>query len=250
MLLIRVLLCAMWALLCFVFGGLRRFLEINKIYVDVLSLIFIAGASLVVAYAALDINERMLAVSEVSAQPHFSMGGQAVYSEEEGSYIEESMFLNNNGAPISNLDWKTKSFIVVERFNSRGRYTLVPVLGYYFAHYSTAEVVGKLSTAKGFRNLSTFAALHHEAMQHNAKSATEDYCFVSVLTVSKVSYEDRLGRRNAVYFKGTVKVSDAVGRDFFEPETTGPMLDMASISLEQVLREADKPDSRVLDTSP
>lgn len=52
----------------------RSFLKRNKIFFDVGAAVLIGGAALVVSWAALRVNERILSATEISALPHFSLG--------------------------------------------------------------------------------------------------------------------------------------------------------------------------------
>lgn len=78
---------------------LRSWLGRNKIFFEIAAAILIGGASLVVSWAALRINERMLIATEISALPHFSLGTRSRLDPDTRAYVEETLVLSNNGAP-------------------------------------------------------------------------------------------------------------------------------------------------------
>ncbi len=182
--------------------------------------------------------------------PHFSISERPKFDPATNTYVEISMFLNNNGAPVSNLHWKTKSFIILERSRAQGRYALIPINGYYFAHRSTSNVTGELESAIGYRNNDKFVMLYNEARLWNSEKDPKDYYFVQVVTFSRVVYEDRLGRQRLEYFKDQTKMPEGVVRQFFEYNEKGALLDLGNVSLADVVRKVDQAEALILDELP
>lgn len=229
---------------------IRERLERDKIFFDVIASVFIGGASLIVSYSALSVNDRMLAATEVSSLPHFSIGKDARFDEASKSYVEETMFLSNHGAPVFNWSWRTKTFIVVEQPGRKEHFALVPIIGYYFSQFRTSEVSGKLASAIGHNNLEKFAVLYKKSLENNSSKDVKDYCFLKLVTISEVSYEDRLGHRGAVYFKDYVKVSADFARPLLESEGGSPKLDIDTASFSDLIQKAAQPETLVFDHFP
>ncbi|MFJ2324701.1 hypothetical protein [Pseudomonas sp. NPDC087690] len=229
----------------------RRCLEKNKIFFEIFSSFLIGGASLVVSYSALSINDKMLAATEVSALPHLSIGSRARIDKETQKYAEEELFISNNGAPLSNLDWRTKTFIVVESAALQRPYILLPVNGYYFTQFSTSNVVGELSSKLGHNNMQKFASFYSEVVDHNNLQLNPlDYYFVRIVTVSRVEYLDRLGQRGVVYFRDNTKISETSARPLWDYEAIGRMQDIDSLRFEELKAAASAPNALMLDELP
>lgn len=229
----------------------RSFLEKNKIFFEITASLFIGGASVLLSYSALSINDKMLLATEVSALPHLSIGSRAQKDNETHKYSEEELFLSNNGAPLTNLDWQTKTFVVIESSNLQRQLVLLPVNGYYFAQFTTNNVVGELSSKVGRQNLQKFSSLYQEVLDYNnSQSNTLDYYFVKIITVSRVEYEDRLGRRDVVYFRDNKKISEESARTIWNFNISGLMQDIDNVRLKDLKDAAAAPGALVLDELP
>ena len=229
----------------------RRRLEKNKIFFDITASLLIGGASLVVSYSALSINDKMLAATEVSALPHLSIGSRAHVDNETHKYAEEELFLLTSGAPLSNLDWKTKTFIVVESASLQRPYILLPVNGYYFVQFSTSNVVGELSSKLGHDNMQKFASFYNEVIAYNdLHSNPLDYYFVRILTISKVEYVNRLDQRGTVYFRDSTKISEKSAQPLWGYETIGRMQDINNLRFNELKAAVSTPSALMLDELP
>ena len=229
--------------------SIKTSLENNKIFFDVFSTIFISGASLVVAYTALNINNKMLEASEISALPHFSIGTRFRLDPSTQTYVEQTLFLNNNGAPISNLNWQTKTFIVLEQSGTR-KYTLIPLNGYYFGKLSTSNATGELASTVGHLNNDKFSTLYKQALEYNSKNNSEKFYFLRTMTFSKISYEDRLNRPGVIYFNEHTKISKDSAQPIFEYSQNVPLLDLGNISLKDIINSSEQPDALILNELP
>lgn len=230
---------------------LRQYLEANKIFFDITASLLIGSASLVVSYSALNINDKMLAATEVAALPHISIGSRARLDEKTQKYVEEELFLSNNGAPLSNLDWNTKSFIVIESASLQHPYTLLPVNGYYFAQFQTSNATGELSSKVGHNNLLRFSDLYKEVLEYNnLQSDSSNYYFAKIITISKVEYVDRLDQRGVVYFRDNTKISERSARPLWEFDIGGRMQDIGTLRFAKLKTAAAEPGVLKLDKLP
>ncbi|SDC63062.1 hypothetical protein SAMN05216185_103440 [Pseudomonas guariconensis] len=233
------------------FARFRRSLEKNKIFFEITASLLIGSASLAVSYSALNLNDKILAATEVSALPHLSIGSRARMDNETHKYSEEELFLSNNGAPLTNLDWQTKTFVVIEGSNLQRPFVLLPVNGYYFVQFTTNNVVGELSSKVGHKNLQKFSSLYQEVVDHNnSQSNTLDYYFAKIITVSRVEYEDRLGRRDVVYFRDNKRISEESARSIWDYNISGRMQDIDNVRLKDLKDAAAAPGALVLDDLP
>ena len=228
----------------------RSFLKVNKIFLDFLSVIFIGLASLVVSYSALDVSNKLLGVSEISIMPHFIIGTRYKIDSESQKYVEDTLFLNNVGAPISNLKWETATFLVLQGGGMEHNYVFIPLNGYYSGQVLTSNVMGELSTKIGYLNRDKFSALYGEMMAQNRLRDLEGHYFMQVMTFSKVGYEDRLGRRAAVYFKAYAKISEATAMPFFEANSNGLMLELGRALFSDVLSSSKAKSALVFSEIP
>lgn len=229
----------------------RRRLEKNKIFFDIAASTLIGGASLVVSYSALNLNDKILAATEVAALPHISIGSRARADEKTNTYFEEELFLSNNGAPLSNLDWQTKTFVVLESAELKRRYVLIPINGYYFGQFNTSNVVGELSSRVGHKNLEKFSIFYDELSRYNkAQPDPMNYYFARIIAISKVKYVDRLGRSGEVYFRDNTKISEDAARLVWDFKDSGRMQEIDSLRFEQLKDAAADPNALMLDSLP
>jgi hypothetical protein len=220
----------------------RGWLNTNKIYFEIATAILIGGASLVVSWAALRINERMLVATEISALPHFSLAKRARLDPESRAYIEETLVLLNNGAPVSNVTWSVKTFLVLESYTPRKTRIYVPLIGYFFAQQPTASVTGELSSIAGHQNLLKFSRLYRASLDRNAASTTEQ-AFLGLETISVVTYEDRFGRPSVAYFRDYSKVSEAEVKSLLEYSARAAAVDIDKTSLDEILQRSKSPNA-------
>lgn len=212
----------------------REWLLRNKVFFEVGAAVLIGGTSLVVSWAALRVSERTLTATQVAALPHFALSKRARYDANTSKFIEETLVLNNHGAPVFNLSWNVRTFLVFERFRPSAARTYVPLVAYYFAQYPTASPTGELSSIVGHENLRKFAKLYAEAL--DGKNIDPDYSAVpSQVTFSVVTYEDRLGRKERAYFRDYTKVEESVAKPFFDLSAKTRGVDIDSVSLKDAL---------------
>jgi hypothetical protein len=211
----------------------RNWMTLNKVFFEVAAAVLIGTASLVVSISALRVSEKTLVATEVAALPHFTLSKRPQFDADAKKFIEETLALNNHGAPVSNVSWTVRTFLRFERYQPASGATYVPLVGYYFAQYPTSSPTGELSSIVGHRNLSKFAALRDASLNLRNDSAFSPY--PSLVTISVVNYEDRLGHRGATYFRDYDKVSEADVEQLLEFADKVRGVDVDSLTLEEVL---------------
>jgi hypothetical protein len=171
----------------------RNWMTLNKVFFEVAAAVLIGTASLVVSISALRVSEKTLVATEVAALAHFTLSKRPQFDADAKKFIEETLALNNHGAPVSNVSW----------------------------------------TVRTFCNLSKFAALRDASLNLRNDSAFSPY--PSLVTISVVNYEDRLGHRGATYFRDYDKVSEADVEQLLEFADKVRGVDVDSLTLEEVL---------------
>jgi hypothetical protein len=222
--------------------GIRSWLQKNKVFFDVFAALMISGASLVVSYSTLRVSEKTLAVTEVATLPHFALSKKGRVDAASGKAVEETLVLNNHGSPAYNISWDVRTFLMFEDYIQGQTSTYIPVNGYYFAQFPTSAQTGEISSIVGHNNLRNFSLLYEEAL----KTAIEDKPrsrFPSLVVVSVITYEDRLGRCSSIYFRGHKKVEEMEVHDLLELAKRAPGVDIETITLKEALELAKGPDS-------
>jgi hypothetical protein len=222
-------------------SAVREWLQENKIFFEVSAAVLIGGASLVVSWSALQVGEQTLAATEVSSLPHFALSKEPRFDPSTQKFVEESLALNNHGAPISNWDWTVKTFVAIEKYGERRGKIFVPLDGYYNVQYRGSVSTGQLAKAVGQENLQRYADLYIAAL--NAKGPDGIGVHISLEVVSVVSYEDRFGRRSKVFFRNYDKVpAEEVGLLLAPAPRTGA-LKLQSVSLADLLSASQEPSA-------
>jgi hypothetical protein len=176
--------------------------------------------------------------------PHFSIGKRARFDQNVKAYVEETIFLSNNGAPVSNVNWNVKTFIVVDNNNTPpGKHILVPINGYYAAQFPTSAVTGELSSIVGVENNAKFSRIYRESIARNAGASVDKLVFIQETTISIVNYEDRFGRKGVTYFRDYSKVSEDSIRPLLQRKQEVPPLDIDNATFDDVLKRAAMPDA-------
>lgn len=220
--------------------SVRDWFNQNKIFFEITASILIGSASLVVSWTALRLNEKLLTATEISSLPHFSLAKRGLLDPSSRAYIEETLVLMNNGAPISNVGWSVKTFLVLDKYLPTKRQIYVPVTGYYFAQQPKAAVTGELSSIVGHENLLKFSRLYKATLDRYASGKTE-LTFLGLKTVSVVTYEDRFGRPGVAYFSDYAKVSAEEVKPLLEYAAKAKAVDIDRTTLTEVLKVSDGP---------
>ena len=222
-------------------SAVRQWLKVNKIFFEVLAAVLIGGASLVVSWSALQVGEQTLAATEVSSLPHFALSKEPRFDPSAQKFVEESLALNNHGAPISNWDWTVKTFVAIEKYGARRGKIFVPLDGYYNVQNRSSVPVGQLAEAVGRENLKQYADLYMAAL--NAKGSDGVGVHISLEVVSVVSYEDRFGRRSKVFFHNYDKVLAEEVSPLLARAPGTRILKLESMSLADLLSASQEPSA-------
>lgn len=222
--------------------AIRAWLQQNKVFFEVSAAILIGGASLIVSCSALRVSEKTLAATEIATMPHFALSKRGRTDPASGKFVEETLVLNNHGAPAYNVSWTIRTFLVFDRYSPSPARSHVPLVGYYFALYPTASPTGELSSAVGHENLRKFSALYGDALERKVEDAAYS-SFPTLLTLSFVNYEDRLGRVSTVYFRDYAKVGESDVKDLLELAERFRGIDIDTTTLHEALAAAKSPDA-------
>ncbi|MBV2123412.1 MAG: hypothetical protein KUF74_18365 [Candidatus Thiodiazotropha sp. (ex Ctena orbiculata)] len=190
---------------------MKKWLENNKIYMDVVSSILIGAAAVMVAYASYTVSEQQLLLAEVSLQPHFHVETSYTYDQKKEKYSESDLYVFNSGAPINNAEFSVKSFLVIDHeFKGERVVTHLPIIGYYPAQFTHQTPSGKLVTFKGHLNNENFFRLYREFLDEKNKKKF-GFVDINLEHIVIVSYQDRKGMPGKAHFIDSELVSiDAV----------------------------------------
>ncbi len=179
---------------------MKKWLEDNKIYVEMVSSIIIGIAAVMVAYASYTVSEQQLLLAEVSLQPHFHVETSYTYDQKKEEYSESDLYVFNSGAPINNAEFSVKSFLVVDHeFKGERIVTHLPIVGYYPAQFIHQTPSGKLVTFKGHLNNENFFRLYREFLDENSKNKF-GFVDINLEHIVIVSYRDKRGMPGKVHF--------------------------------------------------
>lgn len=217
--------------------AVRAWLQQNKVFFEIAATVLIGGASLIVSWSALRVSDKTLAATEIAAMPHFALSKRGRTDPASGKIVEETLVLNNHGAPAYNVSWTIRTFLVFDRYNPTPAQSHVPLVGYYFVQYPTASPTGELSSVFGHENLRKFSVLYGDALEGKVKDAAYS-SFPTLLTLSVVNYEDRLGRVSTVYFRDYVKVGLSNVEELLELGNRFRGVDIDKTTLHEALTEA------------
>lgn len=221
---------------------LRTGLKHNKIFFEIGAAVLIGGASLIVSCSALRVSEKTLSATEVASLPHFSVSKRPRFDTASGKFKEETLVLNNHGAPVSNVSWTIRTFLAFDRYRPSRGVAYVPLVGYYVAQFPTSSPTGELASAVGHENLRKFGVLYADALAH--KESDFDYLpYPSLLTIGVVAYEDRLGRSATTYFRNEARVDESNVRPFLDLSSEMRGLDIDTVKLTDAIALAKSPDA-------
>lgn len=185
----------------------RAWLKANKVYFEVVSSILFGGAAVLIAFASYTVSERQLRTAELAAEPHFFVEKMFVRKSGSKVYTDQEMRIHNGGSPVSNVEIDCRTFIEVRRFSENEGSTFVPIIGYYSGQVNRHVPVGHLSTFIGHSNNNHVARMQNSLLRDEIMNQY-GYSEMSVLVVLLISYTDRMGRSDVVYFLDRERVTE------------------------------------------
>ena len=153
------------------------------------------------------VSKGQLRTAELAAEPHFFV--EEIFVREPGSrvYTDQEMRIHNSGSPVSNIEIDYRTFLEIRKFGENEGLTFVPLIGYYTGQFTQDTPVGHLSTLKGHRNNHHVARINFASLSDEVQNK-HGYFEPRVLVVVIISYADRLGRSDVVYFSDRDRVTE------------------------------------------
>jgi hypothetical protein len=209
-------------------GKFRQFLERNKIFFEIFSLVGLGGMAIILSGAAVYVSSKQATIAEKQTQlthiaqsPFIWVRERLLKNEASGMYEEQTLEVSNEGYRLSGFSSDVSVFFAVSTYDSKqGKIVAyVPVNGYYTAEYSTGRPTGLLATWKGFKNNSSFYRIYSEMLDRSRGAADRTY-LVDKLVVVRVSYHDYAGQALTEYYipssSGGRRLPDEEGDRWFK----------------------------------
>jgi hypothetical protein len=209
----------------------RAWLRLYKIYFETVAVVLLALMSLTVAAASAwiakqqtdvvarqtDLIARQTDLMGLQEVPLFHFEPTLVKNQQTGNYDWQDLTIANEGAPITQFDYKDASFFVLERY-SFGKpwpdaYVVSVPIDNYFGHYEySGDLKGDLVTAYSDQtgNWGSVSRLLRRVYASNPPSSGSFLCG-SFFNYWELQYTDQSSQNHTVYYLASS--ADGVGAD-------------------------------------
>lgn len=223
--------------------GAKLWFEHHKIFFEILSMAFIAFASLIVSFFSWKTNEAQLEVSQAGLAPNFYTEAQLIFNPVDKNYDEDVLKIINSGGAVHNVLMDLKTFIKVRVADREStRFVFVPINGYYSSIFASTAPTGVLQTYTGFNNNKKYAALYRSLLSLTKEKIDRDsdqaYYEINLVKMVKISYFDRLNRNQVEYMMDSDKVDSEIAEKIFTTALIGPLLDIDSVTISDIIDRA------------
>lgn len=232
---------------------MRRFkawLKHNGPVIDFASKIIIAVAALFISFSAYRVAERQSAIAEqqlrlteISSEPDLYVRHTLIRNPESGIYEHTQVQVHNTGGQAHNVDVNIDSFIRVRRWAPERTVSYVPLVAYYFAHFSMGTPQGLVFQAEGHKSNQRFGELYDVLLTEDFK---KKYGFVEawVVTLVRVDYTTRVGQKRQALFLDGQKIAEKDAVELFKIKKRSDELicfvQIGKLNVEDVLRNEER----------
>ncbi len=218
----------------------KKWLIGNKAYIDMFSSALIGIAAIMVSYASYTVSKEQLLLSDILIQPNFSIETLYILDPKEDKYIENELYIFNNGAVANNLNFTIKSFLVVEYIaNKKVKIIHLPITGYYFAQVNHQKSNGRLVTFKGSRNNENFYRIYREFLKEKTQEKL-GFPSIKLEHITIINYLDRKNTTKQVYFVGNNLSKLTAVSQRLKEHRKYPSVDIHNLTATQLMKEVDK----------
>lgn len=190
---------------------IKEWLNRNKVFFDVFAAIALGTASVVVSYAAYEINKRQLALAEVAALPHFSIEIRNIFGSDK-KLREKALLVRNLGAPAYNLESRISTFLVLSRLQNKVKQHYIPLWDYLQHDFPSTEDGNTVLAFRGKDNAHNLKALMADIA--TAAESKGVQLFMSTSIVIELRYTDRMGNKRSDYFRDGARITHQEAADY------------------------------------
>lgn len=202
--------------------SIKKFLEDNKIFFEVLVSLSLTAMALYVSYQANRIAAVQTKISESENMPVFEVIASQTYDKALKFYTENIIDISNEGGPIYNFTPKAVTFLEVAYTDEQNGYTQkierIPLVGYFTTSFVSNKTKGNMVTWQGYRNNLKLRDLEKEISQ--SAMLSNKFVSLEIKVYLLVSYEDFLRRAQVEYYyssvTGTKKITNTEGEKAFK----------------------------------
>lgn len=212
---------------------MKKFLENNKIYFDILSSVMFGGAALCISLASCSLSKEQLEISEVSTRPHFYIDTVLYKDPETKMYNDSEMSIYNAGAPAYNIDIAHYEFIEVQYYGKNPRTKILLVSGYYFGQFNNHTPNGLISTLKGPGNNGVMAALDFRSL--DIAKSRDEYFELNLKLLVAITYSGRGGESTTQYYLDKQQVSRSSVESLLTTSKEQFPIDLRETTVESIL---------------
>ncbi|MBE8715889.1 hypothetical protein [Cellvibrio polysaccharolyticus] len=184
---------------------MKKFLEKNKIYFDIVSSVMFGAAALFISLASYNLSKEQLEISKVSTRPHFYIDKVLYKNPETKEYNDSEMNIYNAGAPAYNIDIVHYEFIEVQYYGKDPMTKLLLVSGYYLGQINNYTPNGLISTLKGPGNNGVMAALDFRSL--DIAKSRDEYFELKLKLLVAITYSGNNGESTTEYYLDQKQVS-------------------------------------------
>lgn len=187
----------------------RKWLERNKIFLEVLSIVISPIAAVYVAYKANEISDSQTRIMEQQEMPRIEVRTSRLYNEESKVYDTDMLAVFNMGGKLANFDIKTMEFLQLEVYRPRAAKndTLMLEIEEY---YTTGGVLSGNSEGLIYTVDNNHGDARIVSLRDTLLNKHIGYC--DVVSYAQITYNDVFDNKHIDYFKtnpSVVKVSEA-----------------------------------------
>jgi len=226
---------------------LREWLTCNKVFFETLSAtllsfmaVIVGGAQWCQSSQQSKLAALQLELARQGARPRFVL--QRHLEKEDGiRFTHDVLTIDNLGRPADGFEEEEAVFVNLHCSGPRPVDFSLPIVGYFVGHGLTGATTGRLLMTNAQGNWDRVGLLEREA--HEALTANDRFCTVSIAVYVEVSTQDGPESRNHKYFvlnliDGQAELAEDAGEGVFRRYRDGGAEDFWRLTSARLIERA------------